>query len=197
MVTTASGTMNIGDALTQLYKDHDLPPDGGEHEAVFHIKIGPVTIPLPNPPARQRAVFIHDVNHLLTGYNAVFSDGEMKIAAYEVGTGCGRVLVAWVINLGLMQLAALVRPQSTFRAFVRGRQADSLYRRSPERAKVRAMTVAELRRMIHLDEEAIAATASDYLAYGFWVVATWMVSLGVIAALVAGVSWIVAQFTGS
>ena len=197
MMTTANGSMNIGEALTQLYKDHDLPLDGGEHESVFHVKIGPVSIPLPNPPARQRAVFIHDVNHLLTGYNAVFSDGEMKIAAYEVGTGCGRVWIAWLINLWLMAFAAFVHPTAVFRAYVRGRQADSLYRMSRERAALRAMTVAEVRRMIRLDEQAFAPSARHYLEFSLWVVATWLVSIGMLAALVALASWIIARITAS
>ena len=185
--------MNVGEALTRLYKEHDLPPDGGEHESLFHVRIGPVTIPLPNPPARQRAVFIHDVNHLLTGYNAIFSDGEMSIAAYEIGSGCGRVWVAWLLNLWLMALAAFVRPKATFRAFVRGRQADSLYLISPPRAELRAMAVDDVRRMIRLDEQPLAPKAADYAKFIFWVAVTWLVSLGALAALVAGVSWIAAQ----
>ena len=195
MIAT-NASMNIGEALTRLYKEHDLPPDGGEHEALFHVRIGPITIPLPNPPARQRAVFIHDVNHLLTGYNAIFSDGEMSIAAYEIGTGCGRVWVAWLLNLWLMALAAFVKPKATFHAFVRGRQADSLYLISPPRAELRAMSVGDVRSMIRLDEQPLAPTPADYVRFVFWVAVTWLVSLSVLAALLAGISWIAVQVVG-
>lgn len=196
-MTGIDASMNIGDALTRLYKEHDLPPDGGEHEALFHVRIGPITIPLPNPPARQKAVFIHDVNHLLTGYNAVFSDGEMKIAAYEVGTGCDRVWAAWLLNLWLMAVAALARPKTAFQAFVRGSQAVSLYRLAPDRSTLRAMSVGDVRRLIQLDEHAMTPSARHYVTFILWVVATWVVSLGILAAIVTGAAWLIASLAGS
>jgi hypothetical protein len=125
----ADDTLTVGDALNHLYVKHQLPEDGGEREAWFHVKMGPVSIPLPNPPARQRAVFIHDVNHVLTGYNARLTDGEMSIAAFEVGAGCGRVWIAWFLNLTLMALGAIMRPRLVFRAFVRaGKREASMSR---------------------------------------------------------------------
>ncbi len=90
----------VTEALARHYAEHGLPPDGGESERWFRIRIGPLVLPLPNPPARRRAVFYHDVNHVLTGYNTVFSDGEMVIAGYELGSGCGPFGIAWLINLG-------------------------------------------------------------------------------------------------
>jgi hypothetical protein len=185
--TTADATATLDEALHRLYKAHDLPSDGGESAKWFHVRIGPVSIPLPNPPARQRAVFIHDVNHVLTGYNAVFSDGEMSIAAFEVGAGCGRVWVAWILNLSLMALGAIVRPGLVLRAFVRGRRSESLYTRAESRPALRRMRVAELRQLIRLDVAPAAARPDDLIALGTYVVFTWLVVAGLVAAAVAGV----------
>jgi hypothetical protein len=175
-------------ALKQLYADHDLPPDGGESARWFHVKIGPLSIPLPNPPARQRAVFIHDVNHVLTGYNAVFSDGEMKIAAFEVGAGCGRVWVAWFLNLSLMALGAIVSPHPVFTAFVRGRRTVSLYIGTEERDALRRMSVAQLRTRIELDAEPPEPRAGDFPVFLGYFAATWLALATFVLALVVGVA---------
>jgi hypothetical protein len=187
-VFMVDGSTRLDDALDRLYAAHDLPPDGGAHEPWFHVRVGPLTIPLPNPPARQRAVFVHDVNHVLTGYNAVFSDGEMSIAAFEVGAGCGRVWVAWFLNLALMALGIFVRPRGVFRAFVRGRHTGSLYITSPPRDILRNMTVDEVRRLIRLDEDVPEARPRHYIDFALLVGATWVVTLSAATAMIVVVS---------
>jgi hypothetical protein len=187
VASAADGSATLDEALQRLYKAHDLPDDGGESARWFHVRIGPVSIPLPNPRARQRAVFIHDVNHVLTGYNAVFSDGEMSIAAFEVGAGCGRVWVAWFLNLMLMALGAIVRPGLVLRGFVRGRRSESLYTRDESRVALRQMRVAELQREIRLDAAPATARPDDLLALVTYVVLTWLVIAGFAVATVAGI----------
>ena len=133
--------MSLGDALARHYVDHGLPADGGEREPWFRVRIGRLTIRLPNPPARQRAVFFHDVNHILTGYNTTFSDGEMVIAGFELGAGCGPFWIAWLINLGMFAFGLVACPRAMFDAFVRGQRASSIYQRAEDRATLSGMTV--------------------------------------------------------
>src|SRR2546423_4895268 len=120
-------TTLIRDALVQHYVAHGLPLDGGASNAWFNVRIGPISVRLPNPPARRRAVVMHDINHLVTGYNTTFSEGEMSIAAFEVGAGCGHLAIVWFINLSLLALALVVRPRAAFAGFVRGRRSASVY----------------------------------------------------------------------
>jgi hypothetical protein len=178
--------VTLDEALRRLYGAHGLPSDGGESSKWFHVRIGPVSIPLPNPPARQRVLFIHDTNHVLTGYNARFSDGEMSIAAFEVGAGCGRAWVAWFFNLMLLALGAFVRPRAVLHAFVRGRRSESLYTRSETRAELRRMQVEELRALIRLDREAAFARPDDLLALGTFVVLTWLTAGAIVVAAASG-----------
>lgn len=94
----------------------------------FRVQTGPVALRLPNPASRRRALFIHDVNHVLTGYDTDFSKGELAIASFDLGNGCGAYWMAWLINFIMFGMALLVRPRETFRAFVRGRGCASLYK---------------------------------------------------------------------
>ena len=146
---TAGGT-RLGDALERYYADHGLAPDGGAHDAWFHVRLGPLTIPLPNPPSRRRAVFLHDVNHVLTVYDTVVSRGEFQIAAFEVAAGCGRVWIAWFINLFMFGLGLVFRPRMTWRAFRHGRRSGSIYRLAADRSVLRDMAIDDVRRLVNV-----------------------------------------------
>lgn len=175
--------LTVADALAQHYAAHGLPVDGGESARWFRVRVGPLTIPLPNPPARRRAVFFHDVNHILTGYNTDFSDGEMVIAAFEVGTGCGRFGIAWFINLVMMALGLVLRPRAVFHAFVRGRGCASIYHRQEDRADLRMRTVGDLKNLLALDRAVEPADARDRLQFLVWAITSWVVTLGATMAV--------------
>jgi hypothetical protein len=161
-------SLTIDRALAAHYTAHGLPADGGEHASWFRIRVGALSIPLPNPPARRRAVFFHDVNHVLTGYDTSFGKGEMQIAAFEIGNGCGPYVIAWYINLSLMALGAIARPHLSFAAFVRGRRCRSIYRRAEDRAQMRGWTVGALRHVLQLDASRPVPRLSDRLHFGAW-----------------------------
>ena len=125
---TSRDASTIQEALLRHYAAHGLPMDGGESRASFRVRLGRISIWLPNPPARRRAVFFHDVNHLLTGYDTTFSKGEMDIAAFEIGTGCGPVSSTGAGDL-IAARTPVHRPPATSRAahsvtvhFAKGRQ---------------------------------------------------------------------------
>jgi len=113
-------------ALAQHYNAHGLPPNGGAHDPWFRVRLGPVSLRLPNPPARRRALLSLDVNHIATGYNTTFSQGEVAIAAFEVGAECGRFAIVWLINLWVLALGLFCAPRAVFTAYVRGRRSFSV-----------------------------------------------------------------------
>jgi len=174
--------LTISDALSRHYIAHGLPADGGESQPWFRVHIGPITLRLPNPPARRRAVFFHDVNHILTGYNTTFGDGEVAIAAFEVGSGCGPFWIVWFINLSMFAIGLVMRPRAVFYAFVRGRQAVSLYGRREDRNTLAAMPVAEARALLRLDRPPHAPTLADSLRFAAWSLVAMVVLLAPILA---------------
>jgi hypothetical protein len=144
--------------------------------------MGRLTLRLPNPPARRRAVFFHDVNHILTGYNTTFSDGEMVIAGFELGSGCGPFWVAWLINLGMYAFGLIACPRPMFHAFVRGRRASSIYRRSENRTTLSALTVGALKTMSKVDAIAPVVSGDDRLPFTTWAAVAIVVVLAPVAA---------------
>lgn len=193
-VSTIPDSMTVGEALRVQNIAHGLPADGGEEDRWFSVHIGPFTIRLPNPPARQRVVFFHDTNHLLTGYDTVFSRGEMEIAAWEVASGCGPYWIAWLINLDMFALGLLVCPGKMFPAFVNGRRiTTSMYCRRESRSTLAAMTVAGLRASIDLDQCQVTAVLADRIAFMLWTI----VALTTILAPVLAVLLVFLPFSHS
>ncbi len=119
---------------------------------------GPISFRVPNPPARQRAVPLHDIHHVVTGFGTdVIGEGEQGI--WELRANC-----PGIIPIFLNSLAAaggfLLSPRRIIRAFFAAKGAETLYphgsesRISEESAKL--MTVRELRRRLGVPENGIA-----------------------------------------
>ena len=181
-------SLSIRDALERHYAAHGLPPDGGAARPYFIVRLGPLRIPLPNPGIRKQALLYHDIHHLVAGYNTVFSDGDMAIAAFEVGAGCGRYVIAWYINLCLMALGVFIKPRSVFEAFVRGRNCSSTYERSEDRSVLRGKTVVELRRLVGVDAAVDAHPERWRASFVVWTLVAWLTMLAT-AALPVAVLW--------
>ena len=115
--------MPVREALERYFAQYHFK-DGGYRDKWFHIKLGPLMIPLPNIPARVEAVKIHDLHHIITGYTAHWK-GEVEIAGWELGGGCGRYWVAWLLNLGSFSVGLFLFPRALFRAWHAGRSVQN------------------------------------------------------------------------
>jgi hypothetical protein len=149
-------------------------------ESWAKINVGPLPVVFPNTRSRKRALPIHDLHHIATGYETTI-EGEGEIAAFEIGGGCGNYAAAWLINAGGFGLGLLMSPKKIFRAFVRGRHSRNLYREG-FRESLLDLSVAELRKRVGTDRDAPVATSQDKVAFVAWCFAVlWPVSLGVLA----------------
>jgi hypothetical protein len=107
------------------------------------ISLGPLTVTVPNPPARRRAIAQHDVHHVLTGYGTDLV-GEAEVGAWELGAGCTTPFL-YFINLTAAVIGALLAPRRVARAWLRGRGQSTLYRAGLGADEVRGLSIGELR----------------------------------------------------
>ena len=160
-------TVTVGEARARYFSEAGFPPDGGYAAKFVQLaKLGPIPLGFPNSDARRKAVGIHDLHHVATGYKTDWT-GEAEISAWEIASGCGRMWFAWYINLQGMMLGWLVDPRATWRAWVRGRHSRNLYREGVSEALLRE-SVAELRARLMLDRPAPAPELADRASYAFW-----------------------------
>ncbi len=166
-MATADLALTVGEARTRYFERAGFPPDGGYAASFVSLgKLGPIPLGFPNTDSRRRAVAMHDLHHIATGYETDWA-GEGEISAWELSAGCGRFAFAWFINLQGMVMGWVVSPSRTFRAWVRGRHSRSLYAEGYSDALL-GETVASLRSRLELDRPAPAPTAGDRLSYALW-----------------------------
>jgi hypothetical protein len=110
----------------------------------------------------------------------------MAIAAFEVGAGCGRVAIAWFLNLSLFALGLIVRPRAVFTAFVRGRRSGSIYHIGRDAASLAAMSVDNVRALLRVDPGDGPPGIGDRAAFAFWGVVGWLEWLAVPILITAG-----------
>jgi hypothetical protein len=161
MVSFEESKVTMRDARAAYFTENGFGDDGGYGAKWVDFKLGPLPFPFPNTAARVRAVRYHDLHHVLTGYRTDFL-GELEISAWEIGAGCKDFWAAWQLNLGGLAGGALMIPRRTFRAFVRGRHAESLYGLPLE--ELLDATVADVRAKLGV-EAAPRATVADVLAF--------------------------------
>lgn len=140
----------IREALQVYFSKYHFT-NGGYHLKWFTLKIGPMSIPLPNIKARVDAVKIHDIHHLATEYPATLR-GEAEIGAWEIASGCGGYSAAWVLNFGSFFYGLFFFPKALLRAFLRGSVCKtSLYYNTVYDEALLCRTIGEIREHIGLD----------------------------------------------
>jgi hypothetical protein len=156
----------VRDARARYFADNGFDETGYTARWV-KLKIAGVPIAFPNTASRKRAVPLHDLHHVATGY-ATTLVGEAEIGAFEIAGGCGRHAAAWLLNAGAFSLGLLLAPRRTYRAFVRGRHARTLYR-DGWRDGLLDLSVGELRRELRVDRTPPSPRWRDRAAFAAWV----------------------------
>ena len=90
------------------------------------IPLGRWRVRLPSTAGRRRAVPLHDLHHLATGYDTTLV-GEAEIGAWELAAGCHRHHAARVYDGMAVATGLLLAPRRVLRAWRRGRRSSTLY----------------------------------------------------------------------
>jgi hypothetical protein len=148
------------------------------------LKLGPIPLVFPNTSSRKRALPIHDLHHIATGFATTYT-GEAEIGAWEIGGGCGDCAAAWLLNATTFAYGLVIAPRQVYRAFIRGRHARNLYATGWNPALL-ARSVGALRAQVEPERPPIA-TRRDRLAFAAWVLALFTPGAAVVAVAVHAV----------
>jgi hypothetical protein len=180
-MTAYDDSMTMGDARRRYFDDNGF--DGSYSERWVKLKAGPIPLYFPNAEGRRRAVKLHDLHHIVTGYQTTWT-GESEIGAWEIASGCGRFAWAWGLNLSALAIGLFVAPRAAFKAFVRGRHTANLYRHAEFRDAILGRSVGDMRSDLRLDQPAPPAGISDMVAFGAWSVAALALQFWPLAVLI-------------
>jgi len=155
------------DLLPAFYKQYKLNEDGGQSSSFVRIELTKwLSLYFPNFDARRKAIFKHDVHHMVTGYTSTFK-GETEIGAWEIGSGCRHYWAAFVLDIAAIAPGMVINPFGVYKAFVRGRRTKNLYEEIFTDEQVMDMPVAEIRQALLLNNHTGKSTGNlvDFLFF--------------------------------
>ncbi len=179
-----SSTPTLGAARAAYYEVNGFGSDGGDALAWVPLKIWRFTLEIPNTDGRRKAVRLHDLHHVLTGYQTDLA-GESEIAAWELASGCRRMPAAFVLNLFALAIGLVICPVRLARAWARGRATQNLYTEDGvDHLLPRAVT--DVRASLGLAAAPPNVTVRDVLAMTLLALPPLAVMLALVAAPFAG-----------
>ncbi len=183
--------MTIQEGLKEFYAINYFDDDGGTQNAWAWLKVGPISVPMPNPESRKKALYLHDINHLITGYSTKWV-GETSISGWELATGgWGTNLFVWMIIMGGFMIGVVIYPVSTFKAFIRGRHCRAVASLNMKKSELLSLKINDLKTRTGLnDTSEHPATFIDILDYIRWI----LTALVTYLLPMVLVGWLVMQF---
>lgn len=137
--------MTIERALNDFYNQHGYGEGGGINKKWDIIKFGPITLPLPNLESRRKNIHLHDINHLVTGYDTSWK-GESSVTSWEIATGgWGSIYFAWWLTLWGMAVGVMLYPRRSQQAFEVGLLMKSALTGGLSKQEMYQMTLSELK----------------------------------------------------
>ena len=146
-----AGEQRVREARRQYFEDNNFGADGGYGERWVFLEFGWLKVPVYNSAARRRAVPLHDLHHIVTGYSTTPS-GEAEIACWEIAAGTYDKWFALIINLPALLYGFVLWPGRCRTAWRRGRASESLYQVDFDETLLDC-TVAELRARVLIAEK--------------------------------------------
>jgi hypothetical protein len=121
-----SDKLTVGDAVAGMPfgRDHFFAPESSSKWWYFRV-LG-LKIYCYNFKWRKRALFTHDLHHVVTGYPCTMK-GEMQVATWEFAAGRFPNIFSNLFCLPLVAAGTLLIPGKTFKAFQSGQQSKSLF----------------------------------------------------------------------
>lgn len=147
--------MRVGDALAAYLAENGFTTESYDHPTTQGALFG-VKFKVPNPPSHRRAIRLHDLHHVATGFGTDHA-GEGELSAWQLRRGLrgtGMYVVAIVVINTL--LGALVAPRRTFHVLSAAGAGGSLFGARIDHAELLGRTVGELRDLLAIPRQGLA-----------------------------------------
>jgi hypothetical protein len=142
-------SMQVGEALGHYLAENGFDTSGYTSErsqgSLFGLKFS-----VPNPPAHQRALRLHDLAHVATGFGTDHA-GEAEISVWQArhGLHAGGHYVAAIV-LTNVTIGLLAAPRRTLRAVLERSPGRSLFDLPRSYEELLELSVGQLRELLFL-----------------------------------------------
>lgn len=128
----------------------------------FTIGILGMRLKFPNTKGRKRAVPLHDLHHVLTGFGTNWV-GEAEIGAWELRAGCNS-FITYYLNGGGVLIGLFLSPSRVLRAFRAAKGQRTLYRDPASYEQLLQMSVGEVRKRLGIPPQGLASSILNVMS---------------------------------
>mgnify|MGYP003393812847 FL=1 len=115
------------------------------------VKLGPISFPSPNLRGRREIIHLHDLHHILTGFDTDWA-GEGEVAAWELASGFPKgYRVGYLYAPITFCIGLIVAPRRLIQAFRRGLGKKNLCHLRLEKNQLLSMPIDDLKRDLSLN----------------------------------------------
>jgi hypothetical protein len=157
-------SMRVRDALDVYLAENGFTKEGYDSPKTTGSLLG-LAFSVPNPPSHQRAVRLHDLHHVATGFGTDHA-GEAEISVWQARRG---LLAAGMYVTGIVlvnvALGVVLAPRRTLRALRESTPGISLFGASVDYDSLLELSVGELREMLAIPPQGLAKRPRDRHAH--------------------------------
>ncbi len=154
----------LDSALLRYYLANQLPSDGGVSDPWARYTFGNLdAIAFPNFEIRNEALRRHDIHHILNNLDTS-PLGEGLIAAWELGSGCGRFWISWFMESQALWWGILLSPRQTLHFFILGRKSQNFFHNEIGDSKKKS--VGDLRSRMIPSTQDLVLSVKDVFQFG-------------------------------
>lgn len=146
----------VRELLQAFYREQNFHDDATQVSWI-HVHLGPIRFPFPNPPQRRESIRLHDLTHILLGYDTSWT-GEGEIAAWELASGFSRrYWIGYFYAPLTFSVGLMIAPLKTVRAFRQGWGQKNVYLLPHSASEIEEMQVVDLQRLLARDNAAASS----------------------------------------
>ena len=145
---TTNLNWTVGQAVQDFYDQNDFGEDGGINQKYAWIKFGIFSIPIPNLESRKNNVYLHDINHIITGNDTTWK-GESAVSAWEIAAGgWGNLYFPWLLTLWAMGLGVVFYPKNVIKSFKSGLNMRNALNFGLSKNEIDKLSILDLRKLV-------------------------------------------------
>lgn len=147
--------MRVRDALAVYLTENGFSADAYESPTTTGSLLGK-KFAVPNPPSHRRAIRVHDLHHVATGFGTDHA-GEGELSAWQARRGL-RGVGAYVVAIVLMNttVGLVFAPRRTLAAFKAAGTGRSLFDEEVEYEMLLDLSVGQLRAFLGLPDRGLS-----------------------------------------
>jgi len=168
--------MTIKEALNVFYNENDIPNDGGVDDTFFIFKVFGLKLKLPNPEFRRKALYIHDIQHVVHGCDTSWK-GESFIAGWEISTKMWKHIPIGLLGIWAMGYGIWLHPREVLEGYKKGLLQTGIIDLDSSKKELLSMEISELEKLI-LREKEINWEFSKKLLFIGWILTSQLILLG-------------------